>query len=57
MANPSLRTIVIVGATLVSGAALAQFGQIFQPPRPPADIGRPGPPPPVQGRPPLQAPP
>jgi len=33
--------------TLVSSAALAQFGSIFQPPRPPADVGRPSAPPPL----------
>jgi hypothetical protein len=43
--------LVVIGATLAAGPALAQFGSGFEPPRPPADVpsgGFPAQPPPVQ---------
>jgi hypothetical protein len=43
MATPS-RISIVLAATLISSAALAQFGTMFPgPPRPPADVGRSGP--------------
>ena len=45
--SPSVRVLAAAAMTLVSSAALAQFGSIFQPPRPPADVGRPSAPPPL----------
>ena len=48
---PFSRILIVTAATLMSTAALAQFGTLFGPPRPPADVGPPGraqPPPPPQ---------
>jgi hypothetical protein len=42
---PSVPVLAALGVTLMASAAQAQFGSIFQPPRPPADIGRSAPPP------------